>query len=365
MLSPNITVLTTVKLFTLDGEASYDIKQSVSQIMIEESIFNMSLYGSATIIDVNDDLERFNLNSDWYIQISFLSGIGKYEESLIFKISGIDNIKRESMQKRLYVLKFVSPEALDNLNQRISKGYSGTKSAIISDLLQKLTKKPLLIKENNNTTSLLCPKMHPFDAIDLMLLYNKSDTDYLFWESFRGFNCNSISALLSSNSLYSYKDVDISTMSEKDILKSADIGNDPHIIKSFTVDSLFDEMEARKTGYKGSTSYTYNPIAGVPFNYKVNEEFADNIHYIDLTDRLNFKGYIQRHKILSELEAHEWFFTVPGNYTISSGDPVYVAIQKQQNNPGFSSLLSGIFIIVSIKHKFTLNSYTQEIGVSR
>ena len=365
MQSSNTTYISAAYLSHTDQ--IYDITQMLNTVTVNEDIFNMFLMGEVEIVDVNNHLEEWQITDEtWKFTFTFYCTKIGYETSLTFSVYSIQDIKKESDTKMSYKLMICSPEMLANMNIRISKGYSGTKTAILSDIINRLkTTKPLLINADKNNSNLLVPKLHPTDAIDLLLLYNETTPDYVFWESFKGFNCKSITKMLMSDPAYKIYERNRDMADDKELLKNPNLMGSPEIIINYSIPTTIDVLSAMNDGYQGATLFVYDPLVGNNTKYKINDSYAENAHYIFHDNSLNYANYLQRHKILSQIDANQWNITTVGDFTRCAGDTVYISLLNSNQTPGIKSSYSGVFIITAIKHVFQKTSYIQNLKVSR
>ena len=128
MLSNNITVLKKVVFSDSDGNST-DITQLCSDIIIEESLFNMYMTGFVSITDVSSFIEKINNDKDKFLTINIFNGMTKYEQSLTFQIHAITDFNKINDSKFEYKINFCSSEFFIQSKMRISKGLSGTKVA--------------------------------------------------------------------------------------------------------------------------------------------------------------------------------------------------------------------------------------------
>jgi hypothetical protein len=343
----------------------WDATDNVEYVFINESLFNFHLLGFISISDGGNWLEKLPINSNSYIVMDF-SSQGSNDISLTFRVTCVSDIAKKDISNKRYNIQFVSPEAVDNFNVRISKGYAGPSSAIVRDVLSKITSKNMLVTKMEDDAKLLAPNMHPYKVIDLLNLYgSKNCYDFMFWENFRGLNYNRITELLNRPITSELYEKDLENASEPEIIKNPDYMDDKTNIFKYYQSNQEDLIVSLREGELGNSTYTYNSLNGMPYQYNVNNVCKDNIVYHFNEDTLNYQNYGSRHKMLNELIRNEILVVTNGDYNRCTGDMCFVKMAGRSQDAEYTSSLSGNFLIMRIQHEFTLAGYKQTLGLSR
>lgn len=364
-MSNQLTFIHKVELVTSDG-SFWDITGQVQYLFINESLFNFHLLGCVKISDGRNWLEKIPITSNCVLNITLINNASNNSMSLSFRVTGVSDIEKKDEQFKTYNIQFVSPEAVNNFNVRISKGYAGPSNAIVSDVLSKISSKPMLISKTVDDAKILAANMHPYKVINLLELYgSKNCYDFLLWENFRGLNFHRVSELLNRKVTHKLIEKDISGITEKEVWKNPDFEVDKENIVNYYKESTDSLISYMNRGEIGNSTYTYNSLNGMPYCYNVNDNFKNNKIYYFNNDILNYQNYGSRHKILNSLINDEFLITTTGDYERSTGDMCYVEINGRSRDLELSSEMSGNFLIIRIEHEFTLSSYKQTIGLSR
>lgn len=364
-MSNQITFIHKAELLTSKGR-TWDITGSVNYLFINESLFNFHLLGFMTITDSQNWLEKLPIDSQCILNIWLTNNSNNNSINLTFRVTGVSDIERRDDHNKRYNIQFVSPEAVNNFNVRISKGYAGPSSAIVSDVMSKITSKPMLISKTQDDAKLLAANMHPYKVIDLLELYgSKTCYDFLFWENFRGLNFHRVSELINRKVTHKLIEKDIEGISEDEIMNNSNYQLDKENIVSYYKDETESLISYMRDGELGNSTYTYNSLNGMPYKYDVNNNYKENIIYHFNEDTLHYQNYGSRHKILNELINNELLVVALGDFDRCTGDRVFVEINGRSKDVEYTNSLSGNFLIMRIEHEFTLSSYKQTLGLSR
>lgn len=364
-MSNQLTFINKVELNTIKGQ-TWNITSQVSYLFINESLFNFHLLGFVKISDGKNWLERLPIDSNCTINIILTNNSANNSSSLSFRVTGVTDIEKRDEHFKTYCIQFVSHEAVNNFNVRISKGYAGPSNAIVSDVLAHLTNKTMLISKTEDDAKILAANMHPYKIIDLLNLYgSKSCYDFMMWENFRGINYHRISELLNRKVTHKLIEKDIQGITEKEVWNNSNYEIDKENIVSYYKSDENNLISCMRDGELGNSTYTYNSLNGMPYQYNVNTNNKDNIIYHFNEDTLHYQNYGSRHKILNQLLNNEFFVIATGDYDRCSGDMCFVEINGRSSDLEYTNQMSGNFLITRIEHEFTLGSYKQTLGLSR
>lgn len=364
-MSNQLTFIHKIDLNTSKGQ-TWDITSQVSYLFINESLFSFHLLGFVKISDGQNWLEKLPIDNNCTINIILSNNSSKNSMSLTFRVTGISDLERRDNHFKTYCIQFVSQEAVDNFNVRISKGYAGPSNAILSDVLSHITNKTMLISKTEDDAKILAANMHPYKIIDLLNLYgSKSCYDFLFWENFRGLNYHRLSELLNRKVTHQLIEKDIQGITEKEIWSNSNYEIDKENIANYYKSYDYSLISCMREGELGNSTYTYNSLNGMPYKYDVNNNNKNNLIYHFNEDTLHYQNYGSRHKILNQLINNEFLVTALGDYDRCTGDMCFVEINGRSSKLEYTNELSGNFLITRIEHEFTLGSYKQTIGLSR
>ena len=145
---PNSYRLISVVISNNEGN-QVDISNLVDSFELTESIYQMFLTGSMTIIDNINIFNRINITGQEYVRLHF-SGVQGNEEEVpedeqinqVFRIFNVSNYGRdtsENLSNVIYKLDFCSPLLYEARTKRISRVYRGKSG----DILNKICKEEL------------------------------------------------------------------------------------------------------------------------------------------------------------------------------------------------------------------------------
>ena len=145
---PNSYRLISVVISNNEGN-QIDVSNLVDSFSITESIYQMFLTGSITIVDNMNIFNRLNITGQEYIRIHF-SGVQGNEEEVpddeqinqvfrIFNVALYGRDTSEDLSRVIYKLDFCSPLLYEARTKRISRVFRGKSG----DILNKICKEEL------------------------------------------------------------------------------------------------------------------------------------------------------------------------------------------------------------------------------
>lgn len=364
--SYNIISLKIIKDLKGINPIAYDIRTMMHNLNIYESIFSNTLSGNITIIDTQNLITNIPIMGYEHINIQFKDSLASTSIPLLFKIYKIENIKLESQKSKTYKIHFISEEALTNFNYRISKKYVGTKYTIIKDLMSYITKKNIDIDIDYTQQTVLFPNWNPLKCISFLsnfISYDSKNADFLLWENLFGFRYKSISSLFN-------KDIKHKLMTNIGMIREDK--NQTYTqqmyqaINELSIPSDINDLENIMKGVYGATTYTYDILTATLNKSEYIQENIDNPNNIIFNHQCNnykYELFAKRNAILNIIKNNTIYVNVPGNQERTTGDNVKVDIISTEENNKLDVKLSGKYIITSICHNFTINKYTQNIGI--
>lgn len=362
-MANQVSLLQSVSIISPDGKTSHNITSQIGEISIFESIFKFNLSGYVSFLDTNNYLEKLPINSSCKLNIKIANNTSGVD--LLFNVSGITDLEKLEGNKKQYNIQFVSFELINNYKVRISKGYAGSTSEIIKDILSRFSKKRLFLDTTTDNTILLAAYHKPYDLIDTLCTCASKDFDWLYWENFRGLNFNRISKLLSKKPIHFAYEQNIHAIDDSDIIKNGRPELLTNNVISYKNDSKEDYISDLRHGVEGANVVVYDPLIGLPKGGKVSKDAPNAIRYVFNTNNLNYLNIASRRKILRQLYQNTQELILNGDITRCTGDSININITGASLSPEYQSELSGNFIITSIEHKINSSKYIQTIGVSK
>ena len=187
--------------------AGIDIRSAVSSVNIYESIFDNTI--SATIDMEESDAypELFPLVGQEFVRLVFsVDYLGEVREfGRTFRIRRLGDQSFPSDARRTYTLDLVTPEFFTSLSSRMMKRYDQTTCTkavrdIMTNQLQIPADRIKEIEETDLKISAVIPNYTPLQAINfftsLGLTQEKSESNFLFYETLDGFWFVSVASLI-------------------------------------------------------------------------------------------------------------------------------------------------------------------------
>ena len=166
-----------------------------------------------------------------------------------------------------YILHFVTPEAVQNLEVRVSKSYKGM---LISDVVSDLHKKwlsggPINIEPTKYQHHIIIPKIFPTHAINWLCTRANSTqyagANYLYYEDQTQFNFITMESCLQKPSQLSYLfQVANVRQNTPDGYKPIDLSTDQVAAEKYDFDHFSNILENMQAGMYGNQLYVHSQI---------------------------------------------------------------------------------------------------------
>lgn len=385
-----------VTIITSQGFAQ-TITDQIMAIEIYEDMFAPFITGKVVLRDAQELTNLLPLIGEETIRIRIITPTlpekDAYEgEFYIYKMD--DRIKTQE-RELVYVLHFVSKEAIVDLNKKISKGYQGKVSDIVQRLLTDQdameTKKDITIEETINTTRYTSNFWSPVKNIQYMcdtaISKAYESPSYLFFENKYGLNFVSLETLYADGPLLHYFQWDnYSAPINSTGGSRRSIEEDYRRITDIQMDAGFNYIDRLKSGMYGSEIIYFDIMTkqyvhkGFGFNFNDTKHlnkyplYSDKIGFRPKAVLIhenqyynNFEGYDvvsntkivqERMALLAQAEGHKVTITVFGKTDYSAGQKVYLEAPKNtqlaKDDPNYLDvLLSGHYLIGALCHFIT------------
>ena len=187
--------------------AGIDIRGAVQSVNIYESIFDNTISATIEIEESSAYPELFPLVGQEFLRLVFtVDYLGKEVEfGRTFRIRRLGDQTFPSDAKRAYTLDLVTPEFFTSLSSRMMKKYEQTTCTeavrdIMTNRLQIPADRIKEIEETDLQISAVIPNYTPLQAINfftaLGLTQEKSESNFLFFETLDGFWFTSVASLI-------------------------------------------------------------------------------------------------------------------------------------------------------------------------
>lgn len=384
-----------VELVTSTGFIQ-NITSQVISIDLYEDIFSPFITGKLTIKDSQDLINLFPLVGQEYMNLSIstptLTDTNKFIKGKFYvhKMTEREQLTDRSL---VYVLHFISQEALVDLNKKLSKSYEGKISDIAKSLLTSNeglnSTKNTIIEDTPNGIKFIANYWSVAKTLNYLAAEarnkNKSPT-FLFFENRNGLNFQSLDSLYIAPSVRSFvydnymnttldknpeeqfkRIIDISIPVGYDYMDSVRFGS--YGSKLIGFDILTKKYTSKNYNYLNDFS-SYNHLNQYPISSKVAVTRESAFVFYDARHNSNFNGYTQtnnKQKRISSLgssEFHRVNITVPGRTDYTVGQKVYVKLYKnnhitsEKTDDDIDNIYSGFYLIAAINHDINRDRHT-------
>lgn len=331
----------------------------ISTMSIYESIFRNNMYGVAQVQDTYNLYSTLPITSDTYVRISMLDPTTGQNVRSIFRVYKISNIQQTSTKMQSYLLHFVSDEMFNSQALRVTKRVVGNIPSEVEEIHKKISTKPIEITPDAAKTNIYLPYLTADQSIKLLVdnaKWGSRIPDYCYWETFRGYNCKSLSACLLQNPIHDFSTNVKFTTKPYDSFDYADFTK----INDLQQNRAFDGIGSLYAGYDGATIYTYDPIAGQPNAYQTGTSYLSRIYNFPATS-LDYSALSTRMQLLRGISQSYYYISVPGLLSRSAGDNANVTVYNGNYLNVKDTTLSGRRLICGIVHVISVDEYHQHI----
>lgn len=392
-----VTVITSLGL-------AQDITNQVVAIEIYEDIFANFITGKLYVRDSQELTNFLPLIGEEVVRIAVTTPSLPEEQgyNAEFFIYKMDDKAKMAEREVVYVLHFISKEAIADLNKKVSKAYGGKVSDIAKTLIEDKygleTTKPHNIEETKNVTKFVSNWWRPTQclqyACDTAVNLNESPS-YVFFENKYGLNFVSLESLYIGSPIKQRFVWDQYTreVSEGSGSAQRDIGADYQRVLELETPNTFNYMERLESGMYGSELITYDIltkqyvhvgyVAGDPEKdgnvKRLNQsplwtenrparmkavmiygsKYYNNFDGFD--DVTNVKSIQKRKSLMAQAEGHKVNITVFGRTDYSAGQRVYLSVPKntqiKKNDDPEDKILSGNYLVAALCHFITRESH--------
>ena len=389
-----------VTLITSTGFAQ-TITPQVIGIEIYEDVFSSFITGKLMIRDSQELTNLLPLIGEEVVRIKVVTpSLGdEHSYSGEFYIYKMDDKMKSAEREVIFVLHFISKEAIVDLNKKISKAYSGKVSDIARTLCTDVygleSKKELNIEETGNKTKFISNFWSPVKcltyACDQALNANESPT-YVFFENKYGLNFLSLETLYTGSPIKQRFFWDNYTQEVQATGGSTrDIGKDYQRVLDLSSPAPFNYMDKIRSGLYGSEVVYFDILTkqyvhtGYVPDFKASKHlneypmWTENLaaraksvmihgnkyynNFDGFDDVSNLKFVQKRKSLMAQAESYKVTIDVFGRTDYSAGQRVYLEVPKntqiKKTDPDYlDKILSGNYLIAAICHLVTREKHT-------
>ncbi len=391
-----------VTLVTSAGFAQ-TITPQVIAIEIYEDLFSPFITGKLTLSDSQELTNLLPLVGEEIVRLKVVTPSLPDEQTYSgeFYIYKMDDRMKSAEREVVYVLYFISKEAIVDMNKKLSKAYSGKVSDIAKTLCTDVhgleSKKSVNIEETSNNTKFISNFWSPVKCLQYICetAVNANDSpSYVFFENKYGLNFVSLESLYVGSPIKQRFIWDNFTRSVQTIGGSVrDIEKDYQRVLDLSNPTPFNYMDSLRSGMYGSEIIYYDLLTKQYVHTGYSPDFKSGKHlnpYPLWSDNLaarpkavlihehkyynNFDGfddvtntrYVQKRKsLMAQAEAYKVTINVFGRTDYSAGQRVYLEspknaqIKKSDTKGDYEDkILSGTYLVSAVCHLITRENHT-------
>ena len=268
-----------------------NIKNLITEINIYESLEGTFLSGDMVLTDATNTIEQFPLTGYERLEFIFTSPntTNGYNFSVFnghpMFVYSLRHRQSINLTTQMYVLKFISLEAIRDQQTRIPKAFTGSIDQMISDVCFNYlnTKKNVLVEETKDNHKFVSPLVKPSVFISTLKnnarSKNYENSGFVFYENATGFNFKSYEGLFCKKdgtprpikAHYAFRVKNTKVMGEEGKVES-----DLQSVESWKIASQYDTLKNTAYGAYASRLITHDI-----FNKKFEEhDFNYHLEYI-------------------------------------------------------------------------------------
>lgn len=246
-----------------------NVTNQIIALEIFEDIFNPFITGNVVVKDSLDLANLFPFTGEEFINISVRTP--SYDEPdkvinsqfYIYKMSDRELLGDRSV---VYVLHFMSPEGITDLNKKLSKNFNGkisdiAKTLIVDKINGLESKKKYFIEPTSNNVAYISNYWSPvknLNYIAAVATNSSTAVDYLFYENRTGLNFNSLEYLYKQPIKQTFVYDAYSRDFTPDGKAVRNVEEDYKRVQEISIPEAFDYMDKTRSGMFGSRMVSYD-----------------------------------------------------------------------------------------------------------
>lgn len=239
-----------------DRKTNQDLTFLFMEIDIFEDIYSPAMHGTMTMIDGFNLISLFPILGEELLIISYHTPTMK-SINKTFAVTGVTN-KSIDNNKQVYLVNFISQEAMNDVNNRVYRAFAGTPSDSVLQIFNTyFPRSKINIETTSNSLKIVAPTITPFALIGLFARKSIDTSSYgapsfLFYEDNQGYNFVSMNRLLSMSPSLTYR-YSASLMRERleDGTSVRDINAEFSNVKVLDFELVNDTLDKVVTGTMG------------------------------------------------------------------------------------------------------------------
>ena len=291
--------LTNLSLLTSVGVV--DLSNIMVEISYQEDIFNNTTSGYVMVSESMAYAELLALTGNEFLRLTFnKTGDSAVQVDKTMRVYKMDKRKLEgNMYTESYCLHFCSEELLLNEQYKLCKSYkTQTITDIINDILTNTLKVPSnkiqYVEQSYGTYDFVIPTIKPFDAINWVSTYarsndiaNRPGADMIFFENKFGFNFRCLQSLMYGLALHTY------TYDPKNIDSVTNNSEKVWNVTTYEILNSYDTLDGINSGMFANQLLSYDVLTRqqkiTNFDYDTYQKSSNHLNNFPLNN-----GYVNR-----------------------------------------------------------------------
>ena len=373
---------------------SQDVTPQVIAIQIFEDIFSPFMTGSLILKESFDLINLIPFAGEEQLELEIstpsLENGNIKSKFYIYKLTDRELLGDKNV---VYQLHFISPEAIVDLNKKVSRVFGDKPETIIDYLLKDSvnglqTTKRLITEPSSKIVKFISNFWSPSKTIQFIADNSVNTNDspsYLFFENRDGFNFVSLESLYANKPYQEFTYDKYMRDKRKDGSDTKNVGQDYKRIQTISIPIGVDYMDRIRSGFFASkmisfdlTKKQYNvkpynmfdtfdgskhlneyPVASEKSIFRTNSTFINypraNSTFSGFGDATNYRNEQKRLSLLKQAESNKIQVVVPGRCDYTVGQKVNVKLYKiepvsDKDGDLVDKMFSGNYIIAAINH---------------
>lgn len=379
-----------------------DVIPQVISIEVYEDIFSHFISGRMILKDAVDLINLMPLVGEEILLLEFvtpnITPVEPFAGS--FYIYKLDDRAKSAEREQIYVLHFVSIEAIADVNKKLSRTYEGKVSSIVQKMITSAdaleSPKKYEIEPTSNSTKYTSNFWTPAQNITYLseqaLNPSNNSPTYVFFENKKGFTFKSLDTLYQQDVSWKFKWDNYSADFPESNNRGGsdrDLNEDYKRILEYSTPENFNYIANLANGMYGSEMTTYDLTTKIYSHVTYRPSFNREHHlnkYRLYSDKLiagtralllrehryynNFNGYgdvtntkskQRRIELMRVAEAYRVDITISGKTNYEVGKKIYLEFPLhaeilEKTDPQ-DKLLTGNYLIAALCHKIDRNKH--------
>lgn len=379
---------------------TFNIVDLVQEINLYEDIFSNTMNGYLLIQDAAGLLSNHLIIGEEMVVIKYKTPEIGSEVNKTFYVYKLSDRSFDRNRATSYILHVISREAIESMNKKLSKAYSGKISETVKKLFDEVKTDggpELDVEDTANDYRFISAYWSPFETINWLsrrAINAGNVPNYLFYEDADGYKFRSVNRMMNLPIKREFVYADINTSSQdgnladstkkvngiyQDVgfdyirrlssgmyagrLATLDMTNKTVNLSHYDYIDNFSQAEHLQPNPLVDTKLIRNKIASLYFIEKNTKRFSES------DDQKYDLWYLQNNSFMEQLNAFKFNIEVYGSTTIKAGDTIDFTINgfdqftEGEKNEIVDKFYSGKYLITAIRHRIRSNEHVMFLEI--